>query len=80
MNISYQHKCIVMKKEINVFDKTLIYIINTFFYHLFIIQCNTFNNQCLWFMVFNTTYSNISDISWRSVLLVEEIGVSEENH
>jgi hypothetical protein len=29
-------------------------------------------------MVFNATYNNISDISWRSVLLVEEIGVSEE--
>jgi hypothetical protein len=29
MNLSYQQKCIVMKGEINVFDKTLIYIINT---------------------------------------------------
>jgi hypothetical protein len=28
-------------------------------------------------MVFNTTFSNISVISWRSVLLVEETG---ENH
>jgi hypothetical protein len=26
-------------------------------------------------MVFNTTFSAISDISWRSVLLVEETGV-----
>ena len=25
-----------------------------------------------WFMVLNTTFSNISVISWRSVLLVEE--------
>jgi hypothetical protein len=31
-------------------------------------------------MVFNTTFSNISDISWWSVLLVEETGVPEENH
>jgi hypothetical protein len=29
---------------------------------------------------FNTTFNNISVISWRSVLLVEETGVSEENH
>ena len=31
-------------------------------------------------MVFNTTFSNISVISWRSVLLVEETGVPGENH
>jgi hypothetical protein len=32
------------------------------------------------FMVFNTTFNNIPVISWRSVLLVEETGVSGENH
>ena len=31
------------------------------------------------FMVFNSTFNNISVISWRSVLLVEETGVSGEN-
>ena len=31
-------------------------------------------------MVFNATFNNISAISWWLVLLVEEIGVSEENH
>jgi len=31
-------------------------------------------------MLFNATFNNISDISWRSVLLVEEIGVNRENH
>jgi len=30
-------------------------------------------------MVFNTTYNNISAILWRSVLLVGETGVFEEN-
>jgi len=34
----------------------------------------------LWFMVFNATFNNISVISWRSVLLVEETGVPRENH
>ena len=29
-------------------------------------------------MVFNATFNNISVISWRSVLLVEETGVSGE--
>jgi hypothetical protein len=31
-------------------------------------------------MVLNATFSNISAISWRAVLLVEEAGVSGENH
>jgi hypothetical protein len=31
-------------------------------------------------MVFNATFNNISVISWRSVLLVEETGVTGENH
>jgi hypothetical protein len=35
---------------------------------------------CGWFMVFNATFNNISAISWRSVLLVEETGVPGENH
>jgi hypothetical protein len=34
----------------------------------------------LGFMVFNSTFNNISAISWRSVLLVEKIGVPKENH
>jgi hypothetical protein len=32
------------------------------------------------FMVFNTTFNNVSIISWQSVLLVEETGVPGENH
>ena len=31
-------------------------------------------------MVFNATFNNISVISWQSVLLVEETGVSGEKH
>ena len=31
-------------------------------------------------MTFNATFNNISGISWRSVLLVEETGVPGENH
>jgi len=30
--------------------------------------------------VFNATFSNISGISWRPVLVVEEAGVPGENH
>jgi hypothetical protein len=30
-------------------------------------------------MVFNATFNNISATLWRSVLLVEETGVPEEN-
>jgi hypothetical protein len=32
------------------------------------------------FMVFSATFNNISAISWRSVLLVEETGVPRENY
>jgi hypothetical protein len=31
-------------------------------------------------MVFNTTFNNISVISWQSILLVEETRVLRENH
>jgi hypothetical protein len=31
-------------------------------------------------MVFNATFNNISAISWRSALLVDETGVPGENH
>jgi hypothetical protein len=34
----------------------------------------------VWFMVFNASLNNISVISWRSVLLVEETRVPGENH
>ena len=33
-----------------------------------------------WFMVFNATFNNISVISWRPVLLVEETRIPRENH
>ena len=36
---------------------------------------------CLvWFMVFNSTFNNISVILWWSVLLEAEIGLPRENH
>jgi len=31
-------------------------------------------------MVINATFNNISVILWRSVLLVEETGITVENH
>ena len=31
-------------------------------------------------LVFNATFSNISAISWRPVLMMEEAGVPGENH
>ena len=34
----------------------------------------------IWFLVFNATFSSISAISWRPVLVVEEAGVPGENH
>jgi hypothetical protein len=37
------------------------------------------NGLGLWFMVFNTTFNNISAISLHPVLVVEEAGVPGEN-
>ena len=34
----------------------------------------------IWFLVFNATFSNISAISWRPVLVMEEAGVPGENY
>ena len=34
----------------------------------------------IWSLVFNATFSNISAISWRQVLVVEEAGIFGENH
>jgi hypothetical protein len=34
----------------------------------------------IWFIVFNATFSNISAISWRPVLVVGEAGVPREAH
>jgi len=41
---------------------------------------NCFYDWLIWFLVFNATFSNISAISWRPVLVVEEGRVPGENH
>ena len=33
-----------------------------------------------WFVVCNATFNNISVVSWRSVLLMDETGVTGDNH
>jgi hypothetical protein len=38
------------------------------------------NFCCVRAIVFNATFNNISVITWRLVLLVEETGVPGENH
>ena len=46
-------------------------------------QCVTIfliKDSMVWFMVFSASFNNISVISWRSVFLIEETGVSGENH
>ena len=41
---------------------------------------NRLTRYMIWFIVFNATFINISAISWRPVLVVEEIGVPGETH
>jgi hypothetical protein len=38
------------------------------------------HNKLILFLVFNATFGNISVISWRPVLVIEEAGVPGENH
>ena len=47
---------------------------------IFILFCLVLTGVRVWVMVFNATFNNISVISLRSVLLVEETGVPRENH
>ena len=46
----------------------------------FVSTRNRMNQNDLDFWCFNATFSNISAISWRPVLVVEEAGVPGENH
>ena len=62
-------------KEIFCHNKVIFNFIRFFSLYLF--------NEMVglvWLMVFNTTFNNISVISWQSVLLVEEFGVPGETH
>ena len=49
-------------------------------YRKYVLNLLRQNKEIGWFMVLNATFNNISLISWRSVLLVEETGVPWENH
>jgi hypothetical protein len=57
------------------FDSQILYSINTYFkrYRLFVFLHRILNFE---FLLFNATFSNISAISWRPVLVMEEAGVS----
>jgi hypothetical protein len=53
------------------------YIISTIYNEIFLSKRERVRVRA---MVFNATFNNISVISWRSVLLVEETRVPRENH
>ena len=91
MLITLQGKLSVFKVQYNNFNKRkyLIYMINQA--TLFRIRPTLSSPLtaawsllsglfCVGFMVLNATYNNISVISWRSVLLVEETGGPEQKH
>jgi hypothetical protein len=51
-----------------------------FIIQIFLVFFSISNIQRIRVLVFNTTFNNISVISWLSVLLMEENGVPRENH
>jgi hypothetical protein len=58
--------------------QAIIYITDSF--HNFVLILRAFVFVILFdFIVFNATFSNVSAISWRPVLVVEEVGVPGEN-
>ena len=50
--------------------------------YVVLVECRNLKSDAILigFMMFNATFNNISVISWRSVLLVEESGEPGENH
>ena len=48
--------------------------------YVLLLENNVVEHQRIRAMVFNATFSNISVISWQSVLLTEEIGLPKETH
>ena len=63
--------------QTNKNNKPAIKTDNCLSYHIYYIYDDFYFILCL---VLNTTFSNISAISWRPVLVVEEAGVPRENH
>jgi hypothetical protein len=53
---------------------------NIKWYKMFMGKHNSLINSCVCLMVFNHTFNNMSVISWRSVLSLEETGDPEKNH
>ena len=54
-------------------------LINSEFYFISLFDIAASFTVALWIMALNATFNNISVISWRSVLLVEETGGPGEN-
>jgi hypothetical protein len=62
---------------------TIYLMVLHFIYNISILCANwRYQRFDFWFdfLCFNATFSNISAISWRPVLVVEEVGVPGENH
>jgi hypothetical protein len=67
--IEYRNNLLIKKNGNHCCDKWKPVIMYSFFFWL---------NECI--IVFKATFSNISAISWRPVLVVKEAGVPGENH
>ena len=70
----------IISKQNEIRHKLLQYYINSFLYNSQLVLRGQQHKYRLMFMVFNATLSNISVISWQSVLLVGETRVPGENN
>jgi hypothetical protein len=64
--------------HLHIYDMILKLYVFTYIISLYGRQMFPFHVN--WAMVLNTTFNNISAVSWRSNLLVEETRVPGENH
>jgi hypothetical protein len=72
VSMPYKYKCTFFE-GLHCHDRMVVGFTTTY-------AISAYHHQNCEFMVFNTTFNNISVISWWSVLLVEETGVPVENH
>ena len=75
---AFTTKCVFLESSFT----SMVRVETSYYHHLafIIVQklflCHSVDQD----VVFSVTFNNISVISWRSVLLVEEIGITEENN
>jgi uncharacterized membrane protein len=76
-NLTIQKYCMLLLAINTIYSEIIFFMTFLKFYQK---RFETLSIYHVRVMVLNTTFNNISVISWHSILLVEETGVLGENH